>query len=90
MKKKKVQLTVHLFVFEFESNSVYTKQVFDKVPLVGCVLNWDLLVMFFIFSPFVQVHELDEQTWRTVEVVPIDISNKEEVAQGVSYFLIIK
>uniref|UniRef100_A0A3Q4B458 Phosphatidylinositol transfer protein beta isoform n=1 Tax=Mola mola TaxID=94237 RepID=A0A3Q4B458_MOLML len=24
------------------------------------------------------VHELDEQTWRTVEVVPIDISNKEE------------
>lgn len=32
-----------------------------------------------------QVHELDEQTWRTVEVVPIDIANKEEVAPGVSY-----
>uniref|UniRef100_A0A3B4F449 Phosphatidylinositol transfer protein beta isoform n=1 Tax=Pundamilia nyererei TaxID=303518 RepID=A0A3B4F449_9CICH len=28
------------------------------------------------------VHELDEQTWRTVEVVPIDIANKEEVAPG--------
>uniref|UniRef100_A0A8D3BTK1 Phosphatidylinositol transfer protein beta isoform n=1 Tax=Scophthalmus maximus TaxID=52904 RepID=A0A8D3BTK1_SCOMX len=26
------------------------------------------------------VHDLDEQTWRTVEVVPIDIANKEEVA----------
>lgn len=32
----------------------------------------------------VQVHQLDEQTWRTVEVVPIDIANNEEVAQGVS------
>lgn len=31
-----------------------------------------------------QVHQLDEQTWRTVEVVPIDIANNEEVAQGVS------
>ncbi|XP_075885702.1 phosphatidylinositol transfer protein beta isoform isoform X1 [Nelusetta ayraudi] len=28
------------------------------------------------------VHQLDEQTWRTVEVVPIDIANNEEVAQG--------
>nr|XP_046230476.1 phosphatidylinositol transfer protein beta isoform isoform X1 [Scatophagus argus] len=28
------------------------------------------------------VHDLDEQTWRTVEVVPIDIANKEEVAPG--------
>uniref|UniRef100_A0A8C9ZEB1 Phosphatidylinositol transfer protein beta isoform n=1 Tax=Sander lucioperca TaxID=283035 RepID=A0A8C9ZEB1_SANLU len=28
------------------------------------------------------VHDLDEQTWRTVEVSPIDIANKEEVAQG--------
>lgn len=38
----------------------------------SCVLLW-------------QVHELDEQTWRTVEVVPIDIANKEEVAPGVSF-----
>ncbi|KAG7233495.1 hypothetical protein INR49_006954 [Caranx melampygus] len=28
------------------------------------------------------VHDLDEQTWRTVEVVPIDIANKDEVASG--------
>ncbi|CAJ1070056.1 phosphatidylinositol transfer protein beta isoform [Xyrichtys novacula] len=28
------------------------------------------------------VHDLDEQTWRTVEVVPIDIANSEEVAPG--------
>lgn len=34
-----------------------------------------------------QVHDLDEQTWRTVEVVPIDIANKEEVAPGVSFVL---
>lgn len=38
----------------------------------------------FHFVFFMQVHELDEQTWRTVEVVPIDIANKEEVAPGVS------
>ncbi|TKS84873.1 Phosphatidylinositol transfer protein alpha isoform [Collichthys lucidus] len=30
------------------------------------------------------IHDLEEQTWRTVEVVPIDISNKEEVVVGVS------
>uniref|UniRef100_A0A4W6DFU8 Phosphatidylinositol transfer protein beta isoform n=1 Tax=Lates calcarifer TaxID=8187 RepID=A0A4W6DFU8_LATCA len=28
------------------------------------------------------VHDLDEQTWRTVEVVPIDIASKDEVAPG--------
>ncbi|TKS84969.1 Phosphatidylinositol transfer protein beta isoform [Collichthys lucidus] len=28
------------------------------------------------------IHDLEEQTWRTVEVVPIDISNKEEVVVG--------
>ncbi|XP_030004723.1 phosphatidylinositol transfer protein beta isoform isoform X1 [Sphaeramia orbicularis] len=28
------------------------------------------------------VHDLDEQTWSTVEVVPIDIASKEEVAGG--------
>ncbi|XP_077479407.1 phosphatidylinositol transfer protein beta isoform-like isoform X4 [Stigmatopora argus] len=28
------------------------------------------------------VHDLDEQTWRSVEVVPIDIANKDEVAPG--------
>lgn len=40
--------------------------------------------VFLLYVFFMQVHELDEQTWRTVEVVPIDIANKEEVAPGVS------
>lgn len=40
--------------------------------------------MFPLYVFFMQVHELDEQTWRTVEVVPIDIASKEEVAPGVS------
>lgn len=31
-----------------------------------------------------QVHQLDEQTLKDVEVVPIDIANKDEVAPGVS------
>lgn len=31
-----------------------------------------------------QVHQLDEQTQKDVEVVPIDIANKDEVAPGVS------
>lgn len=33
---------------------------------------------------------MDEQTWRTVEVVPIDIANNEEVAPGVSYIAVIQ
>lgn len=32
------------------------------------------------------MHDLDESTWSTVEVVPIDIANKEEVAPGVSFY----
>lgn len=36
------------------------------------------------FLPWLQVHQLDEQTLREVEVVPIDIANKDEVAPGVS------
>lgn len=43
-------------------------------------LSDKLFCVFFVL----QVHQLDEQTWRTVEVVPIDIANNEEVAQGVS------
>lgn len=31
-----------------------------------------------------QAHQLDEQTLKDVEVVPIDIANKDEVAPGVS------
>lgn len=37
-----------------------------------CVLSW------------LQVHQLDEQTQRELEVVPIDIANRDEVAPGVS------
>lgn len=32
-----------------------------------------------------QVHDLDEQTWRSVEVVPIDIANRDEVSSAVSF-----
>lgn len=38
------------------------------------------------FNCLWQVHDLDEQTWRTVEVVPIDIASKDEVAPGVSFY----
>lgn len=37
-----------------------------------------------ITVPLPQVHDLDEQTWGTVEVVPIDIANREEVSGAVS------
>lgn len=37
-----------------------------------------------VFPLLIQVHQLDEQTLREVEVVPIDIANKDEVAPGVS------
>lgn len=30
-----------------------------------------------------QIHDLDEPTWKTVEVVPIDIADKEQVAPEV-------
>ena len=30
------------------------------------------------------VHDLDGPTWKTVEVVPIDIADKDVVAHGVS------
>lgn len=42
------------------------------------------LILYCCFVPLCQVHCLDEQSWRNVHVVPIDIANNEEVASGVS------
>lgn len=65
----------------------------NKMSLAACVLSQqDPLHHWFNCSSLslssCQVHDLDEQTWRTVEVVPIDIANKEEVATAVSLKLL--
>lgn len=54
----------------------------NGIALVAYILNYTFVA--YLSLPC-QVHKLDEPTWSTVEVVPIDIANKEEVAPGVSY-----
>lgn len=38
----------------------------------------------FLFCAGCQVHELDPTTWKTVEVVHIDIADRSQVEPGVS------
>ncbi|KAJ0057553.1 hypothetical protein NL108_009314, partial [Boleophthalmus pectinirostris] len=49
-------------------------------PDMGTLENASLSCCYCFLMYLLQVHNLDEQTWGTVEVVPIDIANNEEVA----------
>lgn len=90
-KLKHIQVTKHLCClnlnliwFRPTLNPDLNKQPQEKQSVLCCPCA-ELRFTRLSFS-LRQVHDLDEQTWRTVEVVPIDISSKEEVSSAVSFY----